>query len=259
MRHISVMNGAVLRFTSNPIRPVEIRIMLNPQLIPGMISILVMIVTLILLLMERKEGGLSFLALAMYFLLLIFANLFYTGLFQPGSKVFQYTRMAASLLDAPLMLIAARYFTSDGNTRKVLLQLSGAYLLFELVVCLLAPPGSVLMICIGPGLVLVIGYAFSFFYKHVETSFIRSKERGKAFMSGSLVFAYACFSFMYIVHYLLRDKNFSDLLRIYQLTLIIFSVAMTLGLVMISRDRRKKTVAEPKLMKQDDKNPFQYL
>jgi hypothetical protein len=64
---------------------------------------------------------------------------------------------------------------------------------------------------------------------------------------------------MYIVHDLLRDKHLHDLLRIYQLTLIIFSVAMTLGLVMISRDRRKKTVAEPKLMKQDDKNPFQYL
>jgi hypothetical protein len=51
------MNGAILRFTSNPIRPVEIRVMLNPHLIPGIISILVMMVTLTLLRMERKEGG----------------------------------------------------------------------------------------------------------------------------------------------------------------------------------------------------------
>lgn len=224
-----------------------------------LISILLMVIPLLLLLLDRKEGGTSFLALAIYFTLMIIANLMSEGLVKAGSQVIQFTHFLANLLDAPLMLIAARYFTADPGIRKMLLQLSGLYLGFELVICLFILPGNqYYMICIGPGLLLVMVFALHFFIQHVKTSFNRSKDWGKAFMCGSLVFAYACFIFLYVVHYIIRYPNIPDLRRIYHLTLIIFSVSMAMGLLMISRERRRKTVVQPRV-KPDQKNTFQYL
>jgi hypothetical protein len=77
-------------------------------------------------------------------------------------------------------------------------------------------------------------------------------------MSGALVFAYACFNFMYIVHYVLRNPNFTDILKIYHLTHIITAITISIGLLIIMRDKKRKPIIEPKI-KQEEINAFQYL
>jgi hypothetical protein len=63
---------------------------------------------------------------------------------------------------------------------------------------------------------------------------------------------------MYIVHYVLRDPNFADILKIYHLTHIITSITISIGLLIIMRDKKRKPIIEPKI-KQEEINAFQYL
>lgn len=233
--------------------------MQNWEYILGISSILLLAVPVTLLLVERKEGGSAFLALALYFLQIILGNLISTGIIRTSENTELYIGIANNLLDAPLMLLTLRYFTLVPSFRKTLLYLAAGYLVFELIVFLFTGISrKMLTITIGPGLILVMGLVCYFFFTHVQSSFNRNKDKGKAFMSGGLVFAYACFNFMYVLYYILDNPNYADLLKIYHLTHIVLAITMSIGLLIIMSEKRKKPRDEPKV-KQEEINAFQYL
>lgn len=218
-----------------------------------------LLLTVSLLLINYKEGKLAFLALAFYFLQVLVINLFSIGYLPASKQVVFYTGIWNNLLDAPLMLLGLHYFTDSKTTKKLLIYLLLAFLAFELFVY--ATVGlnmKMLTIIIGPGLLLVLGISGYFFLIHVKSSFNRSKDTGKAFMTGGLFFAYACFNFIYLLYYVLDNQNKGDLYKIYHLTYIIVAICISIGLVIIMKEKRKKPIPELKV-KHDDLNAFQYL
>jgi hypothetical protein len=233
--------------------------MQNWETILGLSSIVLLCVTVALFLINFREGRMSFLALILYFTQIIFINLISTGIITVAPVTEAYIGIINNLLDAPLMLIGLRYFTLHQGLRKWMLYLSAAFVLFELLVILIVGFKSrILTIIIGPDLAIVMAFCGYFFFQHVKSSFTRRKDTGKAFMSGGLFFAYACFIFMYIVHYILRNPNYTDILKIYHITYIITALNLSIGLLIIMREKRRKPTIEPKI-KQEEINAFQYL
>lgn len=229
------------------------------ETILGISSIILLLLPVTLLLINFKEGRMSFLALIIYFSQIIIINLISTGIIKVPPGVNRTLGIINNLLDAPLMLVGLRYFTLQPKLRKLLQHLAAGFIIFELMVILVKGFNTkILTTIIGPDLAIVTGFCGYFFFQHVKSSFSRRKDMGKAFMSGALVFAYACFNFMYIVHYVLRNPNFTDILKIYHLTHIITAVTMSIGLLIIMRDKRRKPIIEPKI-KQEEINAFQYL
>ena len=229
------------------------------ETILGISSIILLFLPVTLLLINFKEGRMSFLALIIYFSQIIIINLISTGIVKVPTGVNRTLGIINNLLDAPLMLIGLRYFTLQPGLRKLLQHLAAGFILFELVVILFKGFNTkILTIIIGPDLLICTGFCCYFFFQHVKSSFSRRKDMGKAFMSGALLFAYACFNFMYIVHYVLRDPNFTDILKIYHLTHIITAITISIGLLIIMRDKKRKPIIQPKI-KQEEINAFQYL
>jgi len=222
-------------------------------------SITLLFFTVILLLINYKEGRYSFLALAFYLFQILFINIISKGLIPTPPKVETYLVYCHNLLDAPLMLLCLIYFTQTNKGKRILFYLAGGFILFEFIVFLFTGlHDNLLTIIIGPGLFLNTAFSFYFFFKHVKSSFTKRKDMGKAFISGGLAFAYMCFNFMYIVDYVMRNPNHDDIMKIYHLTYIIASLTISIGLLIITREKRKKPVIEPKV-KQEDMNAFQYL
>ena len=221
-------------------------------------SISLLFITVTLLLLSFKEGRFSFLALAFYLFQVLIINLIATGTIPAPRQTERYLSFCHNLLDAPLMLLCLAYFTQSQKTKRMLFYLMGAFILFEFVVFLITGlKDDLLTVTIGPGLIMVTVFSCYFFFTHVKSSFTKRKDMGKAFISGGLVFAYACFNFMYIVDYLMKT-NHDDIIKIYHLTYIIASLTIAIGLLIIMREKRKKPVNEPKV-KQEDINAFQYL
>jgi hypothetical protein len=222
-------------------------------------STLLMIALVALLLWNHKEGGASFLCLACCFSMVVVFNLIALGLIKADPAARSFSATAANLLDTSLMLIALRYFTDDPGLRKLLLTLSWGYLCFELALSFVTPSvKELLMISLGPGLFMIMILAGYFFLRHVRSSFNYSKDKGRAFMSGALTFAYACFSFLFVAGQIIKDNNHSDILKIYHLAHAISSITMCIGLIIILRENRKKPV-ESRIYKREDPHTLRYL
>jgi hypothetical protein len=233
--------------------------MLSWENILSISSNVLLLLTVTLLLVNYKEGKYAFAALAFYFLQIIIINLMSIGYLPASKKVAFYGGIWNNLLDAPLMLIGLLYFAENKATKKIILYLLGAFVVFECIVYAFTGLGmKMLTIIIGPGLLLVLCICGYFFLTHVKSSFKRSKDTGKAFITGSLLFAYTCFNFIYLLYYVLDNKNKGDLYKIYHLTYIIVAICISIGLVIIMKEKKKKPIPESKV-KQDDLNAFQYL
>ena len=145
-----------------------------------------------------------------------------------------------NLLDAPLMLTFFMFlYTSPEQTKKLKLLL-GVFIGFEFVV--LAFYGlsiKTITIVIGPGLLMVFGYALYFFVKNIKRCFSQNKILGKAMIASAICFAYGCFFLIYIMHYVLALPDVNDIFMIYFIASIIFCSLLTAGLVLESKRQRK--------------------
>ena len=54
---------------------------------------------------------------------------------------------------------------------------------------------------LGTGLSLVLIYGLIIFFRQIKESIHRRRETGKAFMISAVVFAYACYLFIYLMSY----------------------------------------------------------
>ena len=171
-------------------------------------SISMLFITVTLLLVNYKEGRYSFLALAFYLFQIFIINLIATRVIPAPQKTEVYLVFIHNLLDAPLMLLTFVYFTHSVKARKILFYLIGGFIAFEFIVFLFTGlHDQLLTVIIGPGLIMLTALSCYFFFKFVKSSFTKRKDMGKAFISGGLVFAYACFNFMYVVDYVMNNPK----------------------------------------------------
>jgi hypothetical protein len=230
----------------------------------GAASSMLLFVTILLLLLNYKEGKFYFLALAFYLLQIMFLNMVSAKILHISPE-FQYTfGVWNNLMDLPLMLLFLQYFSKDKKTTKLIWYISGLYILFDLVIYLImGMTNTSLTIIIGPGLLIVTGFSFYFFVDQLKTAIITHKETGKAFMTGAIVFAYLCFNLIYIMFYLMKSSHTRDIYTIYYITFITFSLCLIIGIVLIMISKRPKAAIKNAELKKGtekaDENSFQFL
>ena len=228
----------------------------------GAVSIVLMLITIVLLLLNFKEGRFYFLALAFYLCQVTVLNLDSTRVFIIPDSVRGNIVFFHSFLELPTLLVFFLYFAKDQMVKKLIFYIIGAYAIFDLVICFsLGLTDTTLTIIIGPGLVLITIFSFYFFVEHLKLAISKRKETGKAFLTGATVFAYLCFTLIYILYYLMQSKYLNDIYAIYYSTYIIFAVFLITGLLLIMSAKRQKLKSQPikKENRKEDENSFQFL
>jgi hypothetical protein len=142
-----------------------------------------------------------------------------------------------NLMDVPLMLTFLMLFSTSARQIKRMKLLLGIFIGYELVViAFLGLSIKTVTIVMGPGLLLVFGHALYFFMETVKRSFIHDKAISKAMMATAIGFAYGCFLFLYLMHYVFALPGVPEIFILYFMVTIIYCSLLTMGLV---RERKR--------------------
>jgi hypothetical protein len=232
---------------------------MNSVNVAGIISLSLLVFAAFLLLINFREGRYSFLALAFYLVQIVFLDLVSTKVIELGDLTTFYIGTVNNLLDAPLILVFLLYFSKSQKVNKLIYFSIGALLIYDLIVFLtMGLTNRFLTFVIGPGLFVVTAFAFYFFVDQLKAAMYHRKEVGKAFISGGLVFTYACFLFIYMMFYVLQSDHLKDIYMIYHITFMVLAVSLIIGIAIIMKTRFIKPKQVQRLRKEDP-NAFQYL
>ena len=206
----------------------------------GFVSTLALFLPICFILLFRLGNYKSFPALLAYYTIVLIINLLTEGYITANSNTIKYWSISANLLDAPLMLLFLTYFsTSDSFTRKMKI-LIFALLVFELgVVIAVGFNAKAVTIFLGPALLIVFTFTLHFFVRQTKIAIAHYKRMGKAVIAASLLFAYGCYSILYLLYYVFKLKYKEDTFLVYFWVATFSSLLMCAGII-IERKRVKK-------------------
>ncbi|MEO8403743.1 MAG: hypothetical protein ABI480_04090 [Chitinophagaceae bacterium] len=204
----------------------------------GLISTIVLFIPIALLLICGLAWYRSLPALLFYYLFVFAYNLI-TLSYGMGSNeaVPLYYRIGNHLLEVPAMLLFFTYFSTTVSFRKNLISATLIFMVFEVViVAVYGFTGKAITIIRAPGLLMILALSGLFFFHQVKIAVIYHKAIGKAIMIASLLFAYAGYTFVYIVESIFSNAYNKDAYLIYCLVTIVTSIPMAVG-IMFERKR----------------------
>ena len=147
----------------------------------------------------------------------------------------------STMFQHPLMLLFMTYFARHDEIKKAV-QYSLIILLTIGIIILtkndIGPNARAVVL--GLGLLLVLIYSSVFFMQQIKSSITQRTETGKAFMISSVLFAYSCYSVIFLIKYVFRSTNTEDLFILYEMSTFISTILLIVGLL-----TNKK--AEPKM------------
>jgi hypothetical protein len=233
---------------------------MNWNSIIGVLSTFTMLLPVLVILATRLYSYKSFTALMLYYTSALFYNLLTEGYIHASPSQISFWGITNNLVDIPLMLLFLTYFsTSKKFTKRIYITVL-IFLLFELVVVLFDGYNvQSITITMGPGILLIVGIGLLNFIRYVKTAVSNGKAVGKAVMSSAVLFAYGCFSFLYLMYYVFKahlDENGkvkeeykADSFLIYFLITIISSSLMCIGIYIESK--RIKKLEELKVIRKE--------
>lgn len=225
----------------------------------GFISTVALFLPVIAIIAFRLTTHKSFIPLLVYYTSAFVYNLFTNGYIQTDSQVVKYWGIANNMMDAPLMLLYMTYFRPSRRFYRSILKTIGVYLVFEFAV--LAIKGinqESLTITLAPGLLIVFFLWISFFVKLARQAIENRKATGKAFVAASLVFAYGCYLFIYLMYYVFKTHiengvvnvdYVSDTFLVFYLGSALSSFLLFTGLIM--ENKRVKKLYELKITRKE--------
>lgn len=227
----------------------------------GIISSLALFLPVIIIIFFGFFRYKNYLALLIYCLLALVYNLMTEDIIATTGNIEKVWGIVNNLLDVPLMLLFMMIFsTSATQTFRMKIYLA-VFVFFEIIVISIYGLNiKTITIVMGPGLALILVIGAFFFVMKVKQSIIHKKALGKAFLTAAIVFAYGCFSFIYIMHYILALDDISNIFLIYHLVTIVYCSLLATGLI-IEKKRVKKLgelrVTRKELMQffNDEKKP----
>jgi hypothetical protein len=198
----------------------------------GIISTIALLVPIILLLIYKLAWYKSFPALLFYYIILLSYNITsqqYLTSFGPATS--EYHKVINNLLEVPLVLLFFTYFSRTAEFRKKLIGSIIAFVGFEIVtVAICGFSHKTTTIILAPGLLAILILSTLFFIHQVKIAVIYLKAIGKAIMIAAFLFAYAGFSFVFIVNHVVETPYIMDVYLIYYLVTIITSIPMSVGI-----------------------------
>jgi hypothetical protein len=198
----------------------------------GLISTIALFAPFILLLALKLAWYKSFPALFAYYLVLLSYNLLSLNYFGIANEEIRlYHKILNHFLEVPLLLFFFLYFSRTAAFRKGLLFAAYAFIAFEMVaIAIYGFTIKATTLVLVPGLLAILVLSSMFFIHQVKIAVIYHKAIGKAIMIASLVFAFAGYSFVYVVEQLVETPYTKDVHLVYFLTTIITSIPMAIGI-----------------------------
>jgi len=203
----------------------------------GLISSVALFLPVLFILVLKLGNYRTFPALMIYYFIVFGYNLLTLKYITPGETVTHYWGIANNLLDTPLMLTFLTYFSTSAVLTRRMKQAIVLFLIFELLVILWKGASvDAITIIMGPGLATVIGFSLHFFIRQSKITIMHGKATGKVIISASLVFAYGCYSIIYLMYYVFKTQYVADTFLIYFLVTTFSSLLLSAGIV-IERKR----------------------
>lgn len=206
----------------------------------GFISSIALFLPIFFILALRLGGYRSFPALLIYYISVFIYNLLTERYIIAHTDIVHYWGITNNLLDVPLMLSFLTYFsTSPAFTRSMKITIL-AFVLFETIVITIKGLNvDALTIILGPGLLIVFGFCLSFFIRQTKITIMHRKATGKSLIAASLLFAYGCYTIIYLMYYVFKTPYVADTFLVYFLVATFSSLLMCAGII-IERKRVQK-------------------
>ncbi len=214
---------------------------MNFNSVIGIISSIALSVPVILIFALRLFKNKSFLALAIYYLILCVQTLIKQNIIAAPKGIYQSLGIIDNLLDVPLMLIFLLFFSISAVMSKRIMITLFAFLAFEAVVLIFFGFSvKTVRIILGPDVAVILTLSFIFFIRNVKLAVMNSKSLGKAIMISSVLVSYVIYSMVYIFYYIIPTKEYQrDAKLIYFLVTILSALLMAAG-IFIENKRIKK-------------------
>jgi hypothetical protein len=206
----------------------------------GLISTIALFLPILLILGFRLGAYKTFPALVCYYVIVFGYNLMTEGYIKASPETIRYWSICNNLLDAPLMLLFLSYFsTSPAITKKIKISIA-VLVCFEITILLLKGFNtSAITITLGPALLTVVGFCGYFFIRQTKIAILHHKAVGKAIIAASLLFAYGCYTIIYVMYYIFKTPYVADTFLVYFLVATFSSMLLCTGLI-IERKRIQK-------------------
>ncbi len=215
----------------------------------GLISTVALILPVLCIIGLRLTTHRSFLALLVYYCSVFVYNLFTNGYIHADPTFVKYWGVTNNMLDAPLMLYFITYFKTSKQYARAINRIIAGYILFEIIVLAINGINRVsVAIILGPGLLFVCAVWISLFIKQAKWAIESKKATGKALISASLVFAYGCYLFIYLMFYIFRthiengvvnEQSLSDTYLVFYLCCTFSSLLLVMGIFIESKRVQK--------------------
>ena len=181
--------------------------------IMGFISSFALFIPIAIILLLKLGSYRSFAALLIYYSSVIIFNLMSEGYIPTDRAITYYWGVTNNMLDVPLMLTFLTYFRpSKKYTQRM----------------------------------KILGVAFVLY---ATMAIEHGKATGKAFITGSMLFAYGCFSILYVLYYIRKTEQTEEAYLIFFIATSISALLMSTGLII--EWKRIKKIKELKITRKE--------
>lgn len=180
---------------------------MNLNSIMGFISTFALFIPILLILVLRLSSHRSFPVLLFYYITTFVYNLLTEGYIKADHTIVTSWGLINNLLDAPMMLYFLTYFSSSRQAKNLMMKIIFSFLVFEaIIVIAFGFNVKANTIILGPGIALVLSFCIIFFVRYAKRAIIHRKATGKAMIVSSLLFAYGCYAFLYLMYYVFKAQ-----------------------------------------------------
>ncbi len=206
----------------------------------GLISSIALFLPICLMLAIRLVTYSSFPALLIYFIFVLFFNLLNQGYIKADTELVNSWGLINNFVDPILMISFLTYFsTSAGFTRNIKKVILGFVALDLIMLLLFGFTLKAVTIPLGVGLVVVFCLCLFFFIRQAKIAILHRKAAGKALMVASLLFAYGCFTIIYLMFYVFKTPYVDDTLLVYYMVTTFSSLLIGAGIIIESKRVQK--------------------
>jgi len=215
----------------------------------GLISSAALLIPILVIIGLRLGAYRSFPALLIYYILVFGFNILSEGYIKVDNTIVHYYGLINNLLEAPLIIYFLTYFSPSAGFTRNMKKISLFFIAFEIILILIFGFNvNTVSIIMGPGLLIIISFCIHFFIRQTKITIMHHKATGKAIMTSALLFAYGCYSIIYLMYYVfkthiengqVKQKEVEDTFLIY-FVVTTFSALLICAGIIIERRRIQK-------------------
>jgi hypothetical protein len=119
-------------------------------------------------------------------------------------------------------------------------QVIAGIMIFEIaVISIVGFNNHAITIFLGPAIGIVFAFCLHFFVRQTKITISHHKGIGKAVVTAALLFAYGCYGIIYLMYYVFKMPNTTDMFVIYFAVVTLSSICITIGIAAERKRIRK--------------------